>query len=342
MPFRLRGGSRARTTLSDVARIAGVSPITVSRALREPHKVSDKLRENILAVVEETGYVPNFAARALASRHSGVVAVLGPILEMSGFFHAAKGIEERFQTSDVSTQFANTGLNAAEEAKQLSLFVAQNPAGIILESVAEFPVNKQLIAEVDCPVVQMMDTSLTPLDMGVGIRHRAAAAAAVEHLVSKGYEHIALIGGGKDIRSRRRFEGYRDVLNARGVYDPSLIFDAEEGNPMEQGIAILHRLRQRRPDIDAVFCHDDDLALGVYFGAQQLGIQVPEEFGICGYNGLAFAGMEDSPLTSVYVPLYEIGYKAAELIMRCMIDGEKPDRAVELPFDIIEGRSTRR
>lgn len=328
--------------MSDVARLAGVSPITVSRALREPHKVSDKLRETILNVVEEIGYVPNFAARALASRHSGVVAVLGPILEMSGFFHAAKGIEERFQSSDVSTQFANIGLNAAEEAKQLSLFVAQNPAGIILESVAEFPVNRALIAEIDCPVVQMMDTSLEPLDMGVGIRHRSAAAAAVEHLLSKGYERIAMLGGGKDIRSRRRFEGYRDVLSKAGTYDPALIFDAEDGNPLEQGIIMLHRMRERRPDIDAVFCHDDELALGVYFGAQQLGLRVPEELGICGYNGLAFADMADPPLTSIYVPLYEIGYKAAEMIMHFMSEGVRPEAAVELPFGLIEGRSTRR
>nr|WP_272210169.1 LacI family DNA-binding transcriptional regulator [Marinicella sp. W31]MDC2876032.1 LacI family DNA-binding transcriptional regulator [Marinicella sp. W31] len=91
MSFRLRGGSKSRTTLSDVARLAGVSPITVSRALREPHKVSDKLREAILDVVEEIGYVPNFAARALASRHSGIVAVLAPILEMSGFFTPRAG-----------------------------------------------------------------------------------------------------------------------------------------------------------------------------------------------------------------------------------------------------------
>ncbi|MEO2037451.1 MAG: LacI family DNA-binding transcriptional regulator, partial [Martelella sp.] len=181
--------------MSDVARIAGVSPITVSRALREPHKVSDKLREQILEVIEDIGYVPNFAARALASRHSGTVAVLAPILEMSGFFHAAHGIEDRFHSSDVTTQFANIGLDAAEEAKLINLFVAQNPAGIILESVAEFPVNKPLITELGCPVVQMMDTSITPLDMGVGIRNRAAAKAAVEHLLSKGYRRIALLGG---------------------------------------------------------------------------------------------------------------------------------------------------
>ncbi|WP_187326865.1 LacI family DNA-binding transcriptional regulator [Martelella lutilitoris] len=342
MSFRLRGGSKSRTTLSDVARLAGVSPITVSRALREPHKVSEKLRETILDVVEEIGYVPNFAARALASRHSGIVAVLAPIMEMSGFFHAARGVEDRFLTSDVSTQFANIGLNAAEEAKLLRLFVAQNPAGIILESVAEFPVNKPLIAELGCPVVQMMDTSIEPLDMGVGIRNRAAAAAAVEHLLAQGYERIALLGGGKDIRSRRRFEGYRDALLKAGCYDPAYVFEAETGNPMEQGVNLIRNLRRRMPEVDAVFCHNDRLAMGVYFGAQQLGVRVPEELGICGYNGVDFAEMEESPLTSVYVPLYEIGFKAAELIMRYLTEGERPEAAVELPFEIIEGNSTRR
>ncbi|MGV0877775.1 LacI family DNA-binding transcriptional regulator [Martelella sp. FLE1502] len=328
--------------MSDVARIAGVSPITVSRALREPHKVSDKLREQILEVIEDIGYVPNFAARALASRHSGTVAVLAPILEMSGFFHAAHGIEDRFHSSDVTTQFANIGLDAAEEAKLINLFVAQNPAGIILESVAEFPVNKPLITELGCPVVQMMDTSITPLDMGVGIRNRAAAKAAVEHLLSKGYRRIALLGGGKDIRSRRRFEGYQDALAEAGLYDPDYVFEASGSSPLEQGMKLVFDLGKRLPQIDAVFCHNDRLALGVYFGAQQVGLKVPEDLGICGYNGVDFADVEESPLTSVYVPLYDMGYKAAEMIMRYLSEGERPKKAVELPFEIIEGASTRR
>lgn len=333
---------RSRTTLSDVARIAGVSPITVSRALREPHKVSDKLREQILEVIEDIGYVPNFAARALASRHSGTVAVLAPILEMNGFFHAARGIEDRFTSSDVTTQFANIGLDAAEEAKLINLFLAQNPAGIILESVAEFPVNKPLISEIGCPVVQLMDTSITPLDMGVGIRNRAAARAAVEHLLSKGYRRIALLGGGKDIRSRRRFEGYQDALVNAGLYDADYVFEASGGSPLEQGMHLAHNLGKRLPQIDAVFCHNDRLALGVYFGAQQMGLKVPEDLGICGYDGVDYADMEDSPLTSVYVPLYDMGYKAAEMIMRFLSNGERPKKAVELPFEIIEGASTRR
>ena len=333
---------RSRTTLSDVARIAGVSPITVSRALREPHKVSDKLREQILEVIDDIGYVPNFAARALASRHSGTIAVLAPILEMNGFFHAARGIEDRFTSSDVTTQFANIGLDAAEEAKLINLFLAQNPAGIILESVAEFPVNKPLISEIGCPVVQLMDTSITPLDMGVGIRNRAAARAAVEHLLSKGYRRIALLGGGKDIRSRRRFEGYQDALVNVGLYDTDYVFEASGGSPLEQGMQLAHDLGKRLPQIDAVFCHNDRLALGVYFGAQQMGLKVPEDLGICGYDGVDFADLEDSPLTSVYVPLYDMGYKAAEMIMRFLSNGERPKKAVELPFEIIEGASTRR
>ena len=340
--MRVRGGPKSRTTLSDVARIAGVSPITVSRALREPHKVSDKLREQILEVVEDIGYVPNFAARALASRHSGTIAVLAPILEMSGFFHAAHGIEDRFNSSDVTTQFANIGLDAVEEAKLINLFMAQNPAGIILESVAEFPVNKPLITELGCPVVQMMDTSITPLDMGVGIPNRAAARAAVEHLLAKGYRRIALLGGGKDIRSRRRFEGYQDALASAGLYDPDYVFEASGGSPLEQGMKLVHDLGKRLPQIDAVFCHNDRLAHGVYFGAQQVGLKVPDDLGICGYNGVDFVDMEDSPLTSVYVPLYDIGYKAADLIMRCLTEGERPKKAVELPFELIEGASTRR
>ncbi|TPW30565.1 LacI family transcriptional regulator [Martelella alba] len=338
---RQRGGSKPRTTLNDVANIAGVSPITVSRALREPQKVSDKLREQILSIVDDIGYVPNFAARSLASRHSGVVAVLGPILGSRAFSLAAKGVEDRFQRSDLRTQFANTGLNAAEEAQQLKLFLAQNPAGIIIESFAEFPVNKKLIAEIDCPVVQMMDTSLDPLDMGVGICHRDAAAAATRMLISKGYRRIASLGASKDIRSRRRFDGYRDALVDAGLYDPALVIDSEREHSLEFGMELLDRIHAEQPDVDAAFCHSDELALGVYFRSLQLGLRVPEDFGICGYDGMGFAGMKNAPLTTVQVPLYEIGEKAAELIIRFMSEGERPNDAVRLDATIIEGRTTR-
>lgn len=342
LPMRLRGGARARTTLSDVARKAGVSPITVSRALREPHKVSDKLRETILGVVDEIGYVPNFAARALASRHSGIIAVLGPVLGSPGFSPIASGIEDRFQAGELRTQFANIGLDASEEARQLNLFVAQNPAGIIMESVAEFPVNRPLIDEIDCPVVQMMDTSLEPLDMGIGVCHRSAAKLAVRHLLSKGYSKIALLGGNKDIRSRRRFEGYREALSDAGLYEPGYIFDTEGRNSVADGHALMRCINSRYPEIDAVFCHDDELALGALFAASQLGLRVPEDLGICGYNGLHFSGVDDPPLTSVSLPLYEIGFKAAEMLMAALAGGERKEGAVELEVALVEGASTRR
>ena len=105
---------------------------------------------------------------------------------------------------------------------------------------------------------------------------------------------------------------------------------------------LAYDLGKRLPEIDAVFCHNDRLALGVYFGAQQMGLSIPDQLGICGYNGVDYADMEEPPLTSVYVSLYDMGYKAAELIMRYLSEGERPKKAVELPFEIIEGASTRR
>ena len=118
--------------------------------------------------------------------------------------------------------------------------------------------------------------------------------------------------------------------------------DAAAAAGDDRTIEIGAGIRKRLPQIDAVFCHNDRLALGVYFGAQQIGLKVPEDLGICGYNGVDFADVEESPLTSVYVPLYDMGYKAAEMIMRYLSEGERPKKAVELPFEIIEGASTRR
>ncbi|MFN7024230.1 MAG: LacI family DNA-binding transcriptional regulator [Pseudorhizobium sp.] len=329
-----------RVTLADVATSLGVSPITVSRALREPEKVSEALRERILARVEELGYVPDLAARALASRHSGVIGVLAPALTSHAHLGIMRGIEERVRTSDLRIQYASSRYDPEEEYRQIHLFLSQHPAGILLSGLQERDGTSEMLAKAPCPVVQIVDLHLTRSGMAVGINHCEAAASAVRHLVRCGYRRIGLIGGTRDVRSERRQEGYCLAMQEAGLADTKLVASDDAPTSVQLGCQLLQRLKQQASDLDCVFCQNDDLALGALFEAQRLSLQVPQ-FGICGYNDLGFARYSHPALTTVRVPRFEMGYRAIDLLIRVMNGEQPPTAPIELGFELIERGTTR-
>ncbi|WP_245582447.1 LacI family DNA-binding transcriptional regulator [Neorhizobium lilium] len=331
-----------RVTLLDVASALGVSSITVSRALREPEKVSSTLRDRILRQVEDMGYVPDLAARALASRHNGIIGVLTPALTDLAFIGIMAGIEERVRSSDLRIQYANSHYDSDMEFRQLQLFLSQHPAGIVLTSLQKEQRVVDLLSGVPCPVVQIVDIELVTVGISLGISHREASATAVRHLLECGYSRVGMIAGRRSLRSQRRHEGYIMVMQEAGGYDPALVETEASVNSVELGCRLLRQLLQRVPDLDAVFCENDDLALGVLFECRRLGIRVPEDFGICGFNDLDFAACSEPGLTTVHVPRFELGYRAAELLIRAVANGGKRNHVEHMPFELIQRGSTRR
>ena len=339
---RRRRHRQEKVTLSDVAQAAGVSAITVSRALRDPEKVSPALRETILRVVEQMGYVPDMAARALASKDSGLIGVLTPGLTSYAFIAVMRGIEDRVRSTDLRIQYANPGDDGEDDCSKMRFFFSQNPAGIIYIGRQNDADLDALLQRAPCPVVEIMDVSHTPAEMAVGIDHRLAAVAATRHLLEQGYRRIALLGGRWDSRSRRRLEGYKSVLEAEGLFDSDLVLSVDSYTSVGLGAHMLERLVTAHPDADAAFCHSDDLALGALFECQRLGRHVPTDFGICGFNDFDYAGVAYPSLTSVRLPRYEIGYRAADMLIRATGGGRQPPTLVDLGFQLIPRQSTAR
>nr|CAD6422124.1 GntR family transcriptional regulator [Rhizobium sp. Q54] len=329
-----------RVTLQDVADALGVSAITVSRALREPEKVSEDLRQRILNKIDEMGYVPDLAARALASRHSGVIGVLAPALTSHAHLGIMRGIEERVRTSDLRIQYASSRHDPEEEIRQIRLFLSQHPAGILLSGLQERDGTLDLLRTAPCPVVQIVDLHLTPVGMAIGTNHCHAAASAVRHLIACGYRRIGLLGGTRDVRSERRQEGYCLAMQEAGLTDSALVVSEDAPTSVQLGCQLLQRLRRQAPDVDCVFCQNDDLALGVLFEAQRLGLAVPE-LGICGYNDLGFAAYSQPPLTTVRVPRFEMGYRAIDLLIRVVNGETPPSMPVDLGYEVIQRGTTR-
>jgi LacI family gluconate utilization system Gnt-I transcriptional repressor len=331
-----------KVTLSDVAQKAGVSAITVSRALRDPEKVSPQLRDTILSVVEQMGYVPDLAARALASKNSGLVGVVSPVLTSHSFLALIRGIEDRVRPSDLRIQYANPGTDSEDQLRQLRFFLSQNPAGLIHVGQMGYPAIDDLLRRAPCPVVEVMDISRQPADMAVGIDHRLAAEAATRHLLEKGYKRIAMLGGVWDFRARRRLEGFKAVMEGADLFDPALVLSVDTSSSVGLGCHLLDRLKGEFPDADAAFCHNDDIALGVLFECQRRGISVPQDFGICGFNDLEYAGFAFPSITSVRVPRYEIGYRAVDMIIRATGSGTYPSKVIDLGYQLVKRGSTDR
>jgi LacI family gluconate utilization system Gnt-I transcriptional repressor len=330
-----------RVTLQDVASAIGVSSITVSRALREPDIVSQPLREKILHQVEKMGYVPDLAARALASRYSGVIGVLAPGLTSHAHLSIMRGIEDRVRESSLRIQYADTRQDPEEERRQLRLFLGQHPAGILLSGLYHRDGALDLLSRAPCPVVQIVDLHMMPSGMAVGTNHSDASAATVRHLLSCGYRRIGLIGGTKDVRTERRQDGYWEAMQQAGLADPALVASEDAFTSVQLGCKLLRRLLIQAPDIDCVFCQNDDLALGAFFEAQRLSLPVPE-FGICGYNDLGFSAYCEPALTTVQIPRFEMGYRAIDLLIRAVNSEVPPSAPIDLGFKIVERGTTRR
>src|SRR5690606_37557490 len=257
---------RGRPTIADVAAHAGVGAITVSRALREPERVSQELRRQIAAAVDELGYVPDRNARALASARADLVAVLVPSLTNSVFAEVVQGLyDEIAADTQLQIHIGNTHYSGLEEERLLRAFLSQRPSAVIVAGIDQTPAARRMLEQAGRPVVEVMETSAEPIDMLVGVSHPAAGRAITRHLIDAGYRRVGFLGARMDPRSQRRLAGYRMVMEEAGLHDARLVTTTPTPSSIPLGCELLRDALARAPDIDAVFCNNDDIALGVLF-----------------------------------------------------------------------------
>jgi LacI family gluconate utilization system Gnt-I transcriptional repressor len=334
-----RGGGRP--TIADVARLADVATITVSRALRHPSRVSAELRAKIDHAVEQLGYVPDPIARALASSRTDVIGVLVPSLTNVVFADVVRGIYDQLRDSSLQFQMGNTHYSALEEERLVKVFLSQKPAALIVAGIDQTASTRRMLEDADCPVVQIMETSDDPIDMLVGFSHFDGGREATRHLIGQGYMRIGFIGARMDPRTQRRLAGYRHAMEDAGLFDPALITTTPTPSSVTLGGQLLADALGRIPDLDAIFCNNDDLALGALFECQRSSIQVPRRLGICGFNDLDMMAVAFPTLTSVRTPRYAIGHCAVQLVLERLAD-KKVDAITDLGFDLKARESTRR
>jgi LacI family gluconate utilization system Gnt-I transcriptional repressor len=349
--------SSARPTLADVAKRAGVSAITVSRALRSPQQVSPELRKIIDEAVAELNYVPDLNARALASRRSDVVALLVPSLTQNIFSDVVRGAYDGLENSNLRIEIGNTRYNPALEEELVFRIVRHQPAAIIISGTEQTAQTRKMLETAGCPIVQIMDLTDDPIQKIIGFSHHRAGLEMTRHLIRAGYRHIAFFSGWMNARSQQRFEGYLQALEEAGLSDPDLLAqmgneDPEASRGARQdyhqfstavmGRRLMLDMLERRPDVDAVFCNNDVLSLGALFACLSQGIAVPQRVGIAGFNDFDFMAAAQPSLTSVRIHRWKCGYEAMQSV-RQQLNGEPMGGpVVDLGFDIVERESTDR
>jgi len=333
---KVRGTGRA--TLEEVAQLAGVSTMTASRALSQPQLVSDSTRAKVEQAVAELGYVPNRAARALASSHSRVIVVLVPSLSNAVFTAVLDGIHDAVEASQYQLLIGNTHYSDAEEEKLLNIYLQSNPDGVLLSGLSHSPHVQRVLGSSRIPIVSMMDLAEGEQDLSVGFSQLDAGGTMTRHLIGKGYRRIAFIGAQLDERTLRRADGYRQAMRAAGLADPALEVMVAEPSTIALGAQLMERTLAL--DCDAVFCCNDDLAHGAIYHCQRHGIRVPQDVAIAGFNDLPASAWMMPSLTTVDTPRYRIGYEAASLLLEVIAGRVPAERRIDLGFTLREREST--
>lgn len=336
---RSRGRGTGRATLEQVAGMAGVSIMTASRALSQPQMVSEVTRVKVERAVAELGYVPNRAARALASSQSHVIVVLVPSFSNAVFTAVLEGIHDAVAPGQYQLLIGNTYYSQAEEEKLLRTYLQSSPDGILFSSQAHSPAVAKMLEASQVPSVSMMDLSDEPGALSVGFSQFEAGMEMTRHLLKKGYRRIGFIGAQLDERTLRRADGYRAAMVEAGLADPRLELMVPERSTIALGAELMGQMMANMPDCDAVFCCNDDLAHGAVYHCQRHGVQIPQEIAVCGFNDLPASAWMMPSLTTIDTPRYQVGFEAASLLLQ-VIKGQEPERKrIDLGFTLRERES---
>ena len=330
---RSRRGSGA-ITVRDVARLAGVAPITVSRVLNTPAQVSPDVRQKVLEVIQKTGYVPNRMAGGLASSRSRLIAAVVPSTVMSVFMPTIEALNETLFNAGYQLMLGQSDYSAEREEALLEAIVGRRPDGIFLTGILRPSQGRTRLLASGIAVVETWDLTPTPIDMLVGFSHADIGAEVARFLIGKGRRKLALIRA-EDERAQRRATAFAEVVRRAGLGEVATV-NVGASRSLRSGRDALGRLLTQQADVDAIFCSSDLLALGVATEARVRGIAVPDDLALVGFGDVSFAADMAPALSTVRINGAEMGRLAA----RCLIDRaegrEVSPSVIDVGFSIVE------
>ncbi|WP_285360005.1 LacI family DNA-binding transcriptional regulator [Pseudomonas sp. fls2-241-TYG-175] len=337
--IRIGSRSTGRPTLNEVARLAAVSPITASRALRGVTTVAPELVEKVRAAAQSLGYVANPAARALASSCSQTVVVLVPSLSNQLFIETLEAIQDVLRPRGLDVVIGNYHYSPEEEEKLLRNHLVNRPRGILLTGFDRTPASHQMLEASGIPCVHMMELDPRQGAYSVGFSQEQAGAQAALHLLGRGRTRLAYMAAQLDTRVLQRGAGFRQVLEDAGLFDADLQVTTPLPSSIGLGGELFARLLDEHPDVDGIFFCNDDLAQGASLEALRLGVAVPQRVSLVGFNDLPGSAHMVPRLTSIRTPRQEVGQHAAQLLLG-LLDGVPQQAKVDLGFELVVRESS--
>ncbi len=307
--------STGRVTLADVAQLAGVGTMTVSRALRTPEQVSDKLREKIEAAVSELGYLPNLAASSLASASSYTIAMVVPSFSESGCADMFAGLQRVLQPAGYQIMLAESQHHIEREETLLETLLSYNLAAAVLLSVEHSENTRQALTTANIPVVEIGAMRTDPIDINIGIDYVAAMYQLTQTVINSGYQNVGLMCANQEQWIfQQHLQGWHKALLHHHM-SPHRVINAAQPASFSTGAQQLPEFLLAWPELDALVCASDELACGALYECQRRRIKVPDQLAIVGFGNSEFSQVCQPPLTTMTVPHKEIGIQAGKALL---------------------------
>lgn len=314
-------------TLSEVAKRAGVSSITVSRVLRTPDLVAPETRARIQQIMRDLSYVPNLVAGALASARTNSVGVLVPTIANSIFADTVQGLSDELEPLGFSVILAQSRYDSAREDHMLAALLSRRPEAIIMVGSPATEEGARLLRNARIPIVETWELPANPIDAVAGFDNYKAGEAVARHFVAQGRRQLAFIGG-TDPRAMRRWLGFRDHALAKGLSEPRQL-------TLERNTTSTMVAHARLPGVDAVFTANDAYAIGLMAGLRQAGLlregpASEQPVAVIGLGDLEFGRLLSPTLSTISVHGDAIGRTAAMLTLN-----RGGERHVDVGFDLV-------
>jgi LacI family transcriptional regulator, gluconate utilization system Gnt-I transcriptional repressor len=318
--------------IDDVARLAGVSMITVSRTLRRPDLVKPETRDRVQRAVEALGYIPNSSASALASRRSGIVGVLVPTIGNSIFAETVRGVSDSLAGRNMQILLGDYGYSAERERSLLRALAGRQLEALIVVGLVREASDRALLASLAVPVVETWDLTRKPVDQAVGFSNRGAGSLAARHFLGTGRRNLAF-GGGNDPRATARARGFTESARRGGASEVAVTRDV--GTTVGSGRELLGEILRQQPHTDAIFFANDVLAVGALLELRDRGLAVPGRVAVVGLGDLELGRAYRPQLSTISVNAYKIGAQAGDMALARIDGASRGPRVVDVGPELL-------
>ncbi len=322
-------------TIRDVAKLAGVSPITASRALGKPELVKLATREKVEAAAEELNFISNSAAGSLSNKRSNMVGIIVPTLSNSIFADTIQAITSRLMPEGLQVLIGSNEYSPKREEDIIKTFISHRAEALILTGNTRTEKAEKMIAKFGIPTIEIWNISKDSKHICVGMSNYQASFEMTSYLIGRGYKKIGFIGGeiANNDRTHDRLKGYKDALRKNGrKFDRSLTRESQF--EFSSGAIAMKSLLTKHHDLDCVFAASDIIAFGALMECRSNEIKIPDDIALAGFDDALIGAISTPLLTTISVPRERIGFQAADIVLRLRAGETGIKRYNDLGFEM--------